>query len=252
MNIAAYLADQLGTKFDLSNIMFDGQSMIEAAQTAPKNTVFVFDEANEGLSNKKRFTRLFQDLGDFFVECGQLGHIFILVLPDFFELPMNIAIDRSQFLLNVFINDVPKMVKLEAGGEPVKVIEFQRGYFEFFGRNTKKRLYFLGKRTGIRTYQNKMAKRDFYGKFSNHYTVDEAAYRLKKKEMLLRFSDRHKIEEGVGRRAMKKDKIMKKLVELYLNATGENKIDLSLKLGFNESYIANYLNETIREEAGNP
>ena len=86
MNVCAYLADKLGTKFDNDNIFFDSQTMMDAAQQLPKYSVLQYDEAREGLAAIKTMKTVQQDLIDFFNECGQRNHIFVLVMPDFFTM----------------------------------------------------------------------------------------------------------------------------------------------------------------------
>jgi len=197
LNVGAWLADQLGTDFDVkNNICFDSQIMIDNAQKAPKHSVFVYDEAREGLATSKRFSVLQQDLVDFFNECGQLNHIFILILPDFFELQRDLATHRSEFLLNVYrqeYNTEKYLTRRDAEFDIKRPLtKFNRGYFEFYSRKRKQILYFEGKKN-CRIYNPRLAV--FRGKYGNNYPIDEAEYKKKKKDMLERFKDRHKKAE---------------------------------------------------------
>lgn len=191
LNIAAYLADRLQTPFSLSNnVHFDSKEMIEAAQKAPKNSVFQYDEAREGLATAKRFSKVQQDLIDFFNECGQLNHIFILVLPDFFSLQWELATNRSEVLINVYRKEANVERRLKGDQEKSPVTVFQRGHFEFFNRKRKESLYWKGKRSGMRQYG--MVTPNFRGAFRNKYPVSEDGYRQMKKDALSRFTERHK------------------------------------------------------------
>ena len=100
--IGHYLSVKLKTKFDINNIVFSGQELIEKARTFPKHSVFVYDEARGELDTKKVMEDITKTLMDFFAECGMYNHVIIIVLPDFFDLPKGIAISRSELLLNVY------------------------------------------------------------------------------------------------------------------------------------------------------
>lgn len=192
LNVGAYLADNMGTPFTLkSNVFFEGKLMMEAAKNAPPNSVFIYDEAREGLATAKRFKEIQEKLIDFFNECGQLNHVFILVLPDFFGLHWELATNRSELLLNVYRTANPgerylnKADRLKGFKSPVTI--FKRGQFEFYSRRRKQTLYWKSKRSGLRQYN--LGKPNFVGSFSNNYPVDEQEYRAMKRDALLRFTE---------------------------------------------------------------
>ncbi len=187
-SICAYLADKLGTKWDNNNIFFDSQSMIDAAQEMPKNSVLQYDEAREGLAAIKTMKTVQQDLIDFFNECGQLNHIFVLVMPDFFSMKEEIAIGRSEVLINVYRKNVKLMRDLYKTGEKQPVIRFDRGFFELFNRNKKKVLYDMARSTRRKTYQ--LVKANINGRFTDCHPLDYEKYLEKKKQALERFKER--------------------------------------------------------------
>jgi len=210
MNVSAYIADKLNTPFSIDNIYFDSQDMISAAQVAPPNSVFQYDEAREGLASAKRFSKVQQDLIDFFNECGQLNHIFVLVLPDFFSLNWELATNRSELLLNVFRTENNTMRHLKGETERVPVTVFERGSFELFNRKAKAKLYWTSKRCGLRQYN--LVKAAGPMNFTNNYPIDETAYRLKKREALGRFDARHKVE--VEKKIVYKENLINLVKEL--------------------------------------
>jgi len=193
LNICAYLADRLNTEFDMPNVFFDSHQMIDTAQAAPRNSVFLYDEAREGLATAKRFSKIQQDLIDFFNECGQLNHIFVLVLPDFFSLNWELATNRSEFLVNVYRKETKaeRFMKGDKFKSPITV--FDRGHFEFFNRKKKEELYWKAKRSGLRQYG--VVTPNFRARFSNCYPIDEQKYRDLKRDALLRFAEKHKEQE---------------------------------------------------------
>lgn len=193
MQICAYLADKLDTPFGLDNIFFDSKEMIDQAQVMPKHSLIQYDEGREGLAASKSMQRVTQDLIDFFNECGQLNHIFVIVLPDFFTLKEEIAIGRSEFMINVYRSEDNILKDIYHDGEKIALVKFDRGYFSFYNRYKKQELYDKAVSTRRRNYL--MVSPNFRGRFTNVYTVDEATYRLKKKESLARFKQKHDEEK---------------------------------------------------------
>jgi len=238
MSVCAYIADRLNTPFTIDNIHFDSQTMIDHAQSAPPNSVFQYDEAREGLATVKRFSKIQQDLVDFFNECGQLNHIFVLVLPDFFSLHWELATNRSECLLNVYRNE--QNVKRLVNGEKTDVTVFQRGFMEFFNKKNKAKLYYKGKRTGFRDYG--MITPNFRGSFTNNYPIDEQAYREKKREALSRFKDKHK---------EKKERITvaEKIAYSFMEREKGNLRELARADGLDEKYYSNTLSD-LRKKLG--
>jgi hypothetical protein len=176
--VGCYLAELLDTKWNIEHIVFTGDELMSKARTYPKYSVFIYDEARGELDTKKIMEDITKTLLDFFAECGLYNHVVIIVLPDFFDLPKGIAINRSELLLNVY-RDRSKKVDNEGD----EIIKFERGFFQGFHRQSKKKLYILGKKN-FNDYD--AAKRDFYGDFPNVFTVDKQAYDKKKMEYLAR------------------------------------------------------------------
>ena len=148
---------------EIDNFAFKGDELIAKAKKLPPYSVIIYDEAGSDLVGRKFMQATTQALLDFFRECGQLNLFFLCVLPDFFELPRPIAINRSTYLVDVDFKEA-----------------FTRGKFRFYGPRAKKMLYLLGKHY----LDYDAAKPNFWGSFNNVYTVDENAYRNRKYEAL--------------------------------------------------------------------
>lgn len=192
MSICAYLADKIGTNYDINNVFFDSQTMMDAAQKMPKNSILHYDEAREGLAAIKTMKTVQQDLIDFFNECGQLNHIFVLVLPDYFSMKEEIAVGRSELLVNVYRRNVKVMRDMYHDGTPRPIVKFERGFFELFNRNKKKTLYDMARSSKRKSYQ--LIKPNINGRFTNYYPLDQEQYIQKKVDALARFKER-KIKE---------------------------------------------------------
>lgn len=164
----------LNLTFDENNIVFKGSELIKKGNELGKDkkySVLMYDEAGSDLQSLKVMKTTTQNVLDYFRECGQYNLLNILVIPDFFELPLPIAVTRSIFLLDVTYYANEKLI-------------FKRGFFKFYSKPNKKMLYLMGKKE--RNYN--AYRMDFKGKFLNFYPIDEEKYReakriaLKKRE----------------------------------------------------------------------
>jgi len=207
MSICAYLAKRLNTPYTIGNVFFDSQDMINSAQEMPKHSIIHYDEGREGLAASKSSQQLQKDLLDYFAECGQLNHIFVIVLPDFFELKEQMAVARSECLINVYRKTRHLEKDIYNDGIKRPVIQFDRGYFEFFNRGKKQLLYDKAKSTRRKNYG--LVKANFLGRFTNNYPIDEEAYRKKKSESLARFEDKKKIINELKVTNLKKNIVWK-------------------------------------------
>jgi hypothetical protein len=180
MQIGYYLAWRLGTPFNLDNVVFSGEDLMKTALAAPKHSVFVYDEARESLNTGDVAKELTKRLVQFLNECGQLNHILVMVLPDFFDLPKFVAISRSIFLANVYASrEEVKNPRPIAGVE--EVTRYKRGFVQYFNRDAKRKLYMLGKKA---FHDYSIVKPTAVCRFTHKYVVDEEAYREKKKQQL--------------------------------------------------------------------
>lgn len=234
IQICSYLADRIGTPYNHENIFFDSKDMINFAQQKT-NTLVHYDEAREGLATSKRFTKVQEDLMDYFNECGQRNNIFVLVLPDYFSLNAELSTNRSECLINVYRTERPTermMMNNEGVQEKTSVVMFERGSFEFYNRKRKHKLYFIGKRSGLREYG--MVKPNFRGSFTNDLPIDEELYRQRKKEALARFETKHK-EELIKKKTNRFEKGLFKLLRLFAERKELKKI--SQLIGEDHSYL---------------
>jgi len=242
MSICAYLADKLGTKYDLNNIYFDSKSMIDAALKSKKNTVFHYDEAREGLAAIKTMSTVQQDLMDFFNECGQLNHIFVLVMPDFFSMKEEIAVGRSEMLFNVYRRNTHIMKDLYKNGTKIPLIRFDRGYFEMFNRKLKSKLYDMSRVTRRKTYQ--LVKATLNGRFTNYYPLDRVRYDKLKVEALQRFQQRKEEERTSFRKTdVFRDKI---ILEMKSKGLSGSKISTELEEKWEYALSERRINEIIQ------
>jgi len=171
---AAYLDDTFIENWK-ERMIFDGQGLIKVSQTLKKGSAIVYDEAREGLDSKKQMERYTKNLLDFFSQCGNLNLYIFIVLPDFFELPKSIAVVQTMFLINCHTKD-----------------GFERGYFEFYNRRSKKGLYIKGSRY----LDYKSWKPSFKGTFTKFFPIPRKEYEERKTTKLAQLRKRESASQS--------------------------------------------------------
>jgi hypothetical protein len=153
-------------KFSNENICFMPEELMKKAETFPRNSVFIYDEAMTGLNSSRAMENINKTMLDFFTECGNLGHIIIIVLPNFFRLQEDIAVPRSLFLVDVYTDQ-----------------KYQRGRFAFYNELQKELLYGIGKKL-FGTYKKYNSINPFFrGKFVDLMpNIDKEQYETQKME----------------------------------------------------------------------
>ena len=155
------------------NFVFQGNDLIKKGNelgTKFPYSPLIFDEAGADLEGRKVMSGATQQVLDYFRECGQYNMLNVLVLPEFFDLPKGIALSRSIFLIDVFYMADDNAI-------------FQRGYFNFYSRRSKKFLYLHGKRD----LNYSVIKSDFSkipGRFYNFFPLKVEDYDKLKQEAL--------------------------------------------------------------------
>lgn len=152
------------------NMVFNGADLIKKGNKlgrAHQYSSLIFDEAGADLEGAKTMKQTTQAVKDYLRECGQYNMLNILVLPEFFDLPKSIAMNRSIAMINVY------WLPDENG-------YFERGFFKFYNKPSKKKLYLYGKKD--LDYQ--CVPETFYGSFPKFYTYDKVEYIEAKREAL--------------------------------------------------------------------
>lgn len=153
--------------FGTKNVCFTPDELITRAGSLPRNSVIIYDEAMTGLNSSRAMESINKTMMDFFIECGQYGHIIIIVLPNFFRLAEDIAIPRSLFLCDVYTD-----------------LSYQRGFFKFYNEIQKEFLYMFGKKRygTFRKYQ--ATNPSFSGKYTKFVPIDKERYEKQKREAI--------------------------------------------------------------------
>lgn len=160
--IAQQIAYFLDPTFCLDRVVFRHADFRKTVLAATKGQAVVWDEAMSGLNSKTSMQMVNVTLCDLLAEIRQRNLFIIIVLPTFFDLVKYVALWRARFLIHIYHD------------------KFERGYFRFYNDEGKRKLFVLGKKT----YDYSIGKANFWGRFPNVYTVNEAKYREKKMSSL--------------------------------------------------------------------
>lgn len=205
-----------GIKLDygIKNIVWRPKDLIERAFQVPKYSYILLDEWEDA----HYWSELGMTLRTFFRKCRQLNLFIMIIIPNWFQLPLTYAVSRSAFAIDV---------KFEEG--------FTRGFFGFYSFINKRRLYIHGKRD----YNYFVVRPDFNGKFVDGYGVGREEYLKAKREDL----ENYEVVDPMKakREVIKRDVYMTHKV-LYdkLKITLIQRAEL---LGLSEKTIVNYNKE---------
>lgn len=189
------------------NILFSPQDLMKQSEVLfnkyGKNQVIIYDEARGGLASDRAMESINKTMSEWFEQCGQYGHIIILVLPNFFKLHEDFAVARSLFLVDVFEDK-----------------EYNKGYFNFYNELQKERLYYFGKkRVGVMA-KYMSANESFWGKFTSFIPVDKAEY-TQAKRIAITKSKRTRFERKFIKRFYACLYVLKKFSSLSMEQIGK-------------------------------
>lgn len=137
---------------------------------ANKFDVVVYDEAISGLSARRAMSLINTALISMAAQCRKKNLFVIICLPSFHDLDKNIAIHRTRALLNVYTD------------------KFSRGYFSYYTKDQKRRLYVDGKKY----YDMTCVRPEFRGRYTHWSFEDEATYEQRKDQAALEQSAEEK------------------------------------------------------------
>ena len=192
----------------LDRICFTPNEFRKAILSAKKYQAVIYDEAYTGLSARATMSLINRTLISMLAEIRQRNLFVYVVMPTFFDLDKYAAIWRSRALIHVYT----------AKG-------FQRGFFTFFNKDRKKDLYIHGKKF----YSYGKPPANFHGRFPNHYTVDEKAYREKKRNSLIARENKRE-QDAV------KQEVLKEMFERLAEDEDIPNKKKAKMLGISESY----------------
>jgi len=242
MNIAAYIGERLGTGYDLkTNLFFRADEMMKKAKDMPRYSVIHYDEGSESLAANKFAGQLQKDMLDFFDRHAQKNHIWIIVLPDFFVLKEEVAVAKSEYLINVRRRNIRILKDIYKEGKLRPIERLQRDYYKFYDRRKKDELFLKFMLTRRKNYN--LVDGNFGGRFTNNYPCDEEEYRRLKRE------DAERESEELGAKKQNDLKFRDSII-YGLSKKGYNypKISEIFLERYNEEITPNVIGRIVRGE----
>lgn len=164
--IAQLVAAVVDPTFNESRLYFEDNETKQGIINSEKKKSHILDETLSMLNIRRAMSNVNITITSLFSEIRQKNLFLILCLPSIFDLDRNIAIHRSLFLIHTYSRNG------------------QRGYFRFYGRKAKAKLF--ASSYAKKTYQY-LARPTFWGRFANGYVVNEEEYRQRKDDVLKRY-----------------------------------------------------------------
>lgn len=157
------IAKFLDPNFEQDQICFTAKEFIHRTENGKKGQAFVLDESfadmNSSLYKDPEFVALLNHIQ----AVRQKNLYLLIVLPDFFTLIKNVAVFRASHLFVPYTKD------------------YSRGDVAVFDRETKRQLYFKGKKE----CDYKAIHPNFYTDFQMHWFCDKVEYDKRKLNHLL-------------------------------------------------------------------
>ena len=207
--------------FDIKNCVFRPKELPERAFKLPKYSFVFCDEWEDA----HYWSELSMALRTFFRKCRQLNLFMIIIIPNYFQLPINYAVSRSVFAIDVKFEN-----------------EFERGYFCFYNFQRKKDLYMKGKKF----HDYGVCKPNFIGRFTNGYGLDEKEYRKAK------YNDMIRAEEDAVKELSPKDIKIQNFQQVYSNLSNVSLKKLSEAFGISERTGNRWLKYDFNKEKDTP
>lgn len=206
----------------LSNIAEGSADALKKLQELPDGSLLICDEAELLFSSRETMSKEQKKLTNVMKVIRQKNMVLILVTPVFFDLAKYIAVDRARFLIRCYTNH-----------------NLDRGYFAYWGKKKKLKLYINGK-AKYGSYAR--PKADFFGRFVDYIPPFNDEYQILKQNSLDEaFKGKDEDKKGVE----KMEKLVKNLEIAFPNEIIQKK---SAILGITERTYQNY-KERIREKA---
>ncbi len=158
---ANYVSQKTGRPFDLENVFFDADEMIEFAAKSDAQ-IIVWDEAALGGLSIEWSSKVQKKLKKLLMIARKKRHFYFFCIPKFFKLTEYLIVDRAKALIHVYSHD-----------------DIHRGRFVYFRKEAKDKLYYDWRKKGARNYKIRYSLR---GTFPNAMAkvIDEEAYDKKK------------------------------------------------------------------------
>lgn len=153
---------KLDLKFTMNNLVWRPEDLIKRAFELPKYSFILLDEWEDATY----WSKLGITLRQFFRKCRQLNLFMMVIIPNWFQLPLAYAVSRSVFSIDI------RFTK-----------NFTRGSFYFYDFQSKRTLFVRGRKE----HNYRVARPTLWGAFTDGYGVPDKEYRQAKLEDMYRY-----------------------------------------------------------------
>ena len=160
--LASQICYYLDNSFNLDRVVFTAKQFSEAINEAKPKTSILFDESYMTFNTGARMTKETREVKGLLTMIRKKQLYIIIVAPTVFDIDYYIICFRSLALINVYAKGL------------------QRGFFAFYNREQKEKLYIKGKKT----HDMKVAKPNFLGNFTKWNILDSDKYEKKKDDAI--------------------------------------------------------------------
>ena len=158
--LAFQMADYLDPKFNINNIVFNGEDFINKCINAPPKSCIVFDESYMVFNSAMHANKLTIKIKTMLTMVRSRNLFMIIVSPTFFDINKYLIIHRSRAFINVYANNM------------------KRGFFSFYNYDKKLRLYHKGKKD----HNIHAEPPHFRGRFTKWSPIDLDEYEIRKQK----------------------------------------------------------------------
>lgn len=192
--VGYYMAYQLGRKFDINNVYFDLEALMNDAINSEKG-VFCWDEGALGGLAVDWWTKNQKKLIKLLMVIRKRQHIFIICIPKFFKLNEYLVVDRATCLLHTYL----------ANG-------IKHGSFTYFDKKDKEALWTYYRSKKNRNYSKFYT---FIGNFSEviggkYNVIPELEYERKKDQAIISMGNEDKKKEEISLDGKTKERLEKR------------------------------------------
>jgi len=159
--------------FTQKNLVFRPKDLIERAFEVPKYSFLLVDEWEDA----HYWSELGITIRQFFRKCRQLNLFIMIIIPNFFQLPINFALGRSIFAIDVKFGE-----------------NFDRGYFDFYSFRRKRKLFIKGRKE----HNYHVVKESFKGHFLDGYGIPTKEYKDAKRRDMIR-AEAEEVQKPTGK-----------------------------------------------------
>jgi len=211
--------------FGIDNIVWKPKDLIEKAFNVPKYSYILLDEWEDATY----WSELGMNLRQFFRKCRQLNLFMMCIIPNWFQLPLNYAVSRSVFAIDVrFTNNL------------------DRGVFAFYNFPAKRILYVAGKRG----HNYKVIKPTFIGHFGDGYGVDEKEYREKKLKDMEEYDRENPVKKT--KQVIEKEKMIQVVKNIFKYNSKLSNTEVGRMLGVSHVTVSRWKHGDVGELFGTP